>query len=194
MESMVKYMEDKEDVIHDMTCNGECSRCGNCCGLFIPFDDEDITRIKKYVQEHSIEQTNRINVLTGVFDAHCCFYDTVNKVCKIYPVRPYVCQDFICNRKNWLEKRNEYELKCKYNSTLLPKQIMATFDDMIYEDYEPILRYIFSIIIDRCGKVDHRILIEFLGYINRLDLLKHLQAVDEKGNKYEGIELEKLDR
>ena len=84
----------KEDKVINNTCNGKCSNCGQCCGLFIPFNDDDIDRIKKYVKANDIKQTNRINVLTGVFNAHCCFLDTVNHKCKIYPVRPYVCRDY----------------------------------------------------------------------------------------------------
>ena len=179
----------KEDKVINNTCNGKCSNCGQCCGLFIPFNDDDIDRIKKYVKANDIKQTNRINVLTRVFNAHCCFLDTVNHKCKIYPVRPYVCRDFMCNRQNWLSKRNEYESKAKYNSTI-NTQIMATFDDKIYNDYEPILRYIFGIIYDNYdGKIDHNILIKFIQHIHREDLLYYFSAYDENGKKFDGNDL-----
>ena len=143
----------KEDNIKDMTCNGNCSRCGNCCGLFIPFNDEDLPKIKKYVKQHNIKQENRLNIMTGQFEARCCFYDKVNKKCNIYEVRPYVCRDFICNRKNWRDKRDEYEMNCTYNSSLKPQLKMGTFDDLIYGDYEPLTRFVMGMIYDITGGI-----------------------------------------
>lgn len=183
----------KDNRIYDNTCNGECSRCGDCCGLFVPFNDDDLERIKTYVEKHNIKQFDRIDKLTGAFKAHCCFYDEINKLCTIYEVRPYVCKDFICNRKNWKEKRDNYERNAKYNSTLVGKQILATFDDKIYNDYEPILRYVFNIIRDtQKGNVDHKVLLGFLMQVNRLDLLKYISVEDENGKKLNGVDLLKL--
>lgn len=176
--------------VHDNTCNHQCSRCGECCGLFIPFTEKELTIIKEYVKTHNIQPTNRINQVTGVFNAHCCFYDEVNKKCNIYEVRPYVCRDFKCDRKDWLQRRNQYEKRGKYNSTLNDKMIMATFDDKVYEDYEPILRYCFSIISDVSGRgIDSKTVVEFLKHINREDILNHITAIDENGNKYSGTEI-----
>ena len=173
----------------DNTCNGKCSNCGQCCGLFVPFNDDDIDRIKKYVKENNIKQTNRVNVLTGSFNAHCCFLDTIRNRCKIYPVRPYVCRDFMCNQKDWICKRDEYESKAKYNSTF-NTQIMATFDDKVYDDYEPILRYILYSLYEKCGKqLDHSVLVRFLRNVHREDLLNYFSAYDENGNKFNGNDL-----
>ena len=177
-----------ETTITDCTCKGECSRCGNCCGLFIPFNDEDITRIKEYVKEHNIKPQDRLNKLTGSFDARCCFYDTKNKVCTIYPVRPFVCKDFICSRENWKQKRDEYERRAKYNSTL-NEMIMATFDDKIYNDYAPIILYAVTTCQEQDGKVDDKKLLELLMTMGRLDVLYYFSAINENGDKIEGIDL-----
>lgn len=175
--------------VQDMTQNGMCSRCGSCCGLFIPFTDKELLEIKKYVKKHNIKQYNRVNVLTGQFNAHCCFYDETEKKCRIYEVRPYVCRDFICSRKDWQKYRDEYERKAKYNSTL-NKMIMATFDDLIYDDYEPILRYVFSLLpVQEGGGVESKHLIALLKQTNRLDLLKYIEGFDEKGDCIKGEDM-----
>ena len=189
---MIKRSGVRNQIV-DNTCNGNCSRCGDCCGLFVPFNDDDVTNIKQYVKKYNIKPFDRIDRATGAFKAHCCFYDEVNKVCTIYEVRPYVCRDFICSRKNWKEKRDEYEKQAKYNSTLNGKQILATFDDIIFGDYEPVLRYIFNILYEKQkGNIDHKVLIGFLMQINRLDLLKYISVEDENGKKLNGVDLLKL--
>jgi len=171
--------------IKDMTCNGKCSRCGECCGLFIPFTDKELNIIKQYVKEHNIQPTQR--VVENGFIAKCCFYE--NGKCNIYEVRPYVCRDFICSRKNWKQKRDLYEKHGKYNSTL-NKPIMATFDDKVYNNYEPIIRYILGIISQyNNGEIDHRVLIAYIKSMNRLDLLNYFSAYDENGKKYDGTAL-----
>lgn len=178
----------QSDKIYNNTCNGKCSRCGDCCGLFIPFNDNDIALIKKYVKENNITPVNRINIMTGAFEARCCFYDKNNKVCKIYPVRPYVCRDFMCNRKNWKLKRDEYELNAKYNSTM-HKMIIATFDDMIYEDYGPIMLYILEYCKEPNGLVDSNKLVRILKQLGREDLFKHFTATNEDGETIDGTDL-----
>jgi len=178
---------DSDDAISDNTCMGRCSRCGECCALFIPFTDRDVTRIKKYVKKHKIEPQNR-DVAEG-FKSQCCFYDFKNHLCTIYPVRPYVCSDFICNRKNWKSKRDEYESKATYNSTVKNKFIMATFDDMVYKNYYPILLHILSICKDANGNVDSKILIKYIKAVHREDLLDKFMAQDENGVEHKGTDL-----
>ena len=178
---------DVEDMITNNTCNGKCSRCGSCCGLFIPFTDNDVQRIKKYVRKHNIQPQDR-NTENG-FLSQCCFLDRENNRCTIYPVRPYVCSDFICSRKNWKSKRDEYESKATYNSTKSKKLIIATFDDKIYKDYFPILKHILETCKNENGLVDSNKLIIAIKGIHREDLLEQFSAVDENGIEHKGIEL-----
>ena len=183
----MQEITNSKNTLQNNTCEGKCSRCGECCGLFIPFNEEDINRIKKYVKDHNIKQFNRVDKLKGTFKAHCCFYDEDKKICTIYEVRPFACKDFICSRENWKEKRNDYEKNAKYNSTV-NKTILASFDDMIYNDYEPILRYVLGLITNN-NKLDDKVLVGFLMQINRLDLLKYILVEDDNGNKINGTDL-----
>lgn len=168
--------------------DGRCSRCGECCGLFIPFNDEDINRIKKYVQLHNIKPFNRLDMEKNTFKAHCCFYDENKKECTIYAVRPFVCKDFRCNRKDWKKYRNMYEKHCKYNSSLSEKTILATFDDMIYKDYTPIVKYLIDMVMSENGNVDEVQLYNIFNSVNRLDILERMTLCDNEDNTITGKE------
>lgn len=87
------------DNIKDMTKEGKCSRCGECCGLFIPFTKKELKVIKEYVNKNNIKPMFRYNTAIGSFDARCPFYNSIQHKCNIYEVRPHVCKDFICSRK-----------------------------------------------------------------------------------------------
>lgn len=173
----MNFLDDK-NVINRTKC-GECSRCGDCCGLFIPFNDSDVDAIKKYVKAHNIKPANRLNVMTGGFEARCCFYDKTNKKCLIYPVRPYVCKDFMCDRLDWKKRRDLYESKAKYNSTK-NRIILATFDDMIYNDYKPILLYLKGYCEMNNKEFDTLKLMQMLKVLNREDILNLIKEVEEE--------------
>lgn len=179
----------EEQNLKDMTCNGNCSRCGSCCGMFIPFTDGELKVIKEYVKKHNIQPYDRMNKLTGQFSAHCCFYDENKKECRIYPVRPYVCRDFICSRKNWKEYRDKYELRGKYNSSLSKKTTMASFDDLIYGDYYPVIAYLLSMLPNSGNGIESETLVALFRQANRLDLLQYFDAYNDKGEKVNGSEL-----
>ena len=183
-----KSRENISGEVKNNMCNGACSRCGECCGLFIPFNDNDIKRIKKYVSLHKIQPVNRIDIMTGTFKAHCCFYDEISKKCTIYPVRPFVCRDFRCDREDWKVYRDMYEKQCKYNSSFAPKTILATFDDLIYKDYTPIIKYLLGMLpVEKEGVNDTNVYLLFKS-ANRLDLFNYLTMYDENGKEITGKE------
>lgn len=177
--------------IKDKTCNGQCSRCGDCCGLFIPLNDDEIKIIKDYVSKHNIQPVNRF--VNNQIEARCCFYNEKEHKCNIYEVRPSVCKDFSCNHKDWLKRRDQYESRSKYNSTLSSKLNIATFDDLIYGDVRYILQYLFSLCYVPNQGIDSDELVKLLRAVNRLDLLNYITGEDEKGNKFDGNDLLKLE-
>lgn len=174
--------------ISDRTCNGQCSRCGECCGIFIPFTEKELSIIKEYVSKHNIQPINRFT--PKGMEAMCCFYDNINHKCNIYEVRPYACRDFKCCHKDWLKRRDHYERRSKYNSTVGNKFIAATFDDLIYNDYRYILQYFITLAYDEKSKgVDSEKLLKLLKMTNREDTLQYITAYDENGNKIKGTDL-----
>ena len=41
--------------VNDLTCNGECTQCGQCCGNLLPMTDEEIATIHKYIKRYHVE-------------------------------------------------------------------------------------------------------------------------------------------
>lgn len=184
----MKILDDLNKEVVDKTCNHQCSRCGQCCGLFLPITEKEIHVVKDYVEKNNIEPVERINKMTGAFEAHCCFLDKVNHKCLIYPVRPYVCRAFKCDHKDWRKKRDEYDKRGKYNSIHSKQITLATFDDKIYGNYNPILRFILSVCYEETGSLDSDLILQALKSFNRLDLLEHFDAIDTEGNRHKGTD------
>lgn len=85
--------------IVDCTVNNKCSMCGECCSAILPMSNQELKRIKKYVKQHNIK-THQCGInayKTPALDITCPFRNNEKRICEIYPVRPWICQKFICN-------------------------------------------------------------------------------------------------
>lgn len=99
----------------DYTCNGKCSKCGNCCIPWLPITKEEYKTIKDYIDKNKIES---VNLLEGKnFHLDCCFHDRKNHKCNIYEVRPEVCKNFICSKSfEQVDKdRKYYDARAEIN-------------------------------------------------------------------------------
>ena len=87
----------------DFTCNGICSKCGECCGAILPLDQEDVDKIEKYVLANEIYSNKNILVMQNKLQ---CPYYTGNreKGCAIYPARPKVCKLYKCDKRGFTLK------------------------------------------------------------------------------------------
>lgn len=81
--------------VTDFTIQGKCSSCGQCCSNLLPLSNEEVSRIKSYIKKHKIKE-QRHNAMMGV-DMTCPFRDEANRKCLIYPIRPAICREFMCN-------------------------------------------------------------------------------------------------
>lgn len=91
--------EKMENGTYDMTVNGECSQCGSCCTNFLPMTRKEILEIRRYVKKHDVKEYRRNFLVSGMLeDLTCPFMDDSKKKekCRIYPVRPEICRQFIC--------------------------------------------------------------------------------------------------
>ena len=91
----------------DFTCNGICSKCGECCGDILPLDQEDVDKISEYVLENKIHSIAATLIMQNKLQ---CPYYTGNKEkgCAIYPARPKVCKLYKCDKKGFtLEEINK---------------------------------------------------------------------------------------
>lgn len=95
-ECIKKYVEENYVGINN-TCNGECTKCGECCGHILPIDQEDADKIQEYVIQNRIFPQRQILVMENKLQ---CPYYTGNKKrgCSIYEARPKICKYYICNK------------------------------------------------------------------------------------------------
>ena len=109
-------LEDMRNGTYDMTDSGACIQCGACCSNLLPMTDKEIRRIRGYIKKHQIkEYKHLIPVSNAVADMTCPFMDDSKQKekCRIHPVRPEICAQFICspdNRKPFVFKDNDYRL------------------------------------------------------------------------------------
>jgi Fe-S-cluster containining protein len=103
-----------EDKIYDLTENGECARCGNCCTNLLPMNKQEVERIKKYVLDHDIKPYEQFAPYRKLPYNNCCpFYNEDKKICTVYDVRPKICRLFICNKPEEAKRNTE-----KYHKTM----------------------------------------------------------------------------
>lgn len=81
--------------ICDNTVFGECSRCGSCCGRFLPVTRREIKQVRRYAKEHGIKPRRD--------DYDCPFF--ICGRCAVYEARPLICQCYRCDQ----HKRNEFD-------------------------------------------------------------------------------------
>jgi len=124
----------------DFTCNGECSRCGECCTPLLPITLDEYYIIKDYIKKNKIEPTNMVRP-EGIY-IKCPFYDFDNKICKIYEVRPEVCRAFSCANKYRLIAKNRkyYDARADINGDHLDR--FVPFDLLFYDN--PIMSIIIA--------------------------------------------------
>ena len=92
--------DDAEHGIYDCTIKGKCSGCGNCCSNRLPLSQKEIDQIREYIIENDIHEVKRVNnvIAKPTIDLQCPFLNESRQYkCTIYPVRPQICREFMCN-------------------------------------------------------------------------------------------------
>lgn len=112
-----QMISDFDKGVYNLTCNGKCTGCGNCCSNLLPMTDEEIKVIKKYIKRNNIKEHSHIVALlaTPSIDLTCPFLDDSKSCekCTIYEVRPKICRDFICDKKQRPKIDLDWGLRCK---------------------------------------------------------------------------------
>ncbi len=94
--------------VHYLLSLSKCRRCGRCCikdkrtpdnpGVMV--DDHDLITISKKTN-HSLKSLNKITKINNnpiyqvgakYLPLPCMFFNKNERVCKIYPFRPFICQ------------------------------------------------------------------------------------------------------
>lgn len=119
--------------VTDYTVDGKCSGCGECCSDLLPMSEREVRRIKTYIKKNGIKE-QRHNAASGI-DMTCPFRDRVNRKCLIYPVRPEVCREFVCNcdKDKMLKKRNSFHRK--YPAVAMRNKFFGSTEEIKYLTY-----------------------------------------------------------
>ena len=68
---------DFEHGVYNMTDNGKCTGCGNCCGNILPMTDKEIEAIRRYIKKHNIKECKHtIPFAKPILDMACPFLNT----------------------------------------------------------------------------------------------------------------------
>lgn len=131
---------------HDMSKNGQCTGCGECCADHVPLSQKDIVRIKKYIKAHHIKPIRHGSVLlvNPTVDLMCPFLDTTagsNKKCIIYPVRPTVCKYYMCSSFSSQEKKQQTFMELLKNPDAM--EVMACRPTSIRNTFFPDTSHIY---------------------------------------------------
>lgn len=109
--TLEQVQKDFEHGVYNMTENGKCTGCGNCCSNILPMTDKEIEAIRRYIKKHHIKECkHRIPLAKPVLDMTCPFLNTDKKTekCTIYSVRPNICRKFSCDPEQRPELDIEY--------------------------------------------------------------------------------------
>lgn len=100
--TLEEVMKDMKCGVFEFTKDGKCSGCGQCCSNYLPISSKEIKEIKRYVKKHHITEQKHNYPSVVAFDLTCPFLDDSKEKekCLIYPVRPEICRDFVCNNPN----------------------------------------------------------------------------------------------
>lgn len=103
MTSFLEYVSrGMEDNLYNYTKDGKCSGCGNCCSNLLPMNQKEADTIHRYIKKYGIKECKHmLPVAKPVLDMTCPFLDTDKKSekCRIYPVRPEICKQFVCDNE-----------------------------------------------------------------------------------------------
>ncbi len=115
--------DDFRNEIKNCTCNGKCSRCGECCTPLLSITIEEYKKIKKYIKENNIKSSKLLR--NNNYYVRCCFYDFKEKKCKIYDVRPEVCKSFMCSSsyQKLGENREYYDKRAEINGNHIDRTV-----------------------------------------------------------------------
>ena len=111
-----QMLNEFSDGTYDLTDNGKCTQCGQCCSNILPMTEDEISVIRRYIKKHHINGHKHILPLAKqTLDMTCPFLDDSkpNEKCDIYEVRPRICRDFICDPEQRPPIDIKYASKCR---------------------------------------------------------------------------------
>lgn len=72
--TLKQVRKDMEHGVYDMTDNGKCTGCGNCCSNLLPMTDKEIEIIFQYIKKYNIKECKHgIPLANPILDMTCPF-------------------------------------------------------------------------------------------------------------------------
>lgn len=108
--TLEQVRKDMEHGVCNMTDNGKCTGCGNCCSNLLPMTDKEIEIIRQYIKKHHIKECkNGIPLANPILDMTYPFLNADKKTekCMIYSICPEICRCFVCSEPNGALKHKE---------------------------------------------------------------------------------------
>ena len=69
-----QLLKEFSDGTYDLTDNGKCTQCGQCCSNILPMTEDEIATIRKYIKKHRIkEHRHNYPTATPTMDMTCPF-------------------------------------------------------------------------------------------------------------------------
>lgn len=105
MKLLKEAAEEMNSGVYDFTDDGKCTQCGACCSRYLPMTQKEANVIHRFVKKHDIKEFKHLfPVSNDAFDMTCPFMDDSKQKekCRIYPVRPEICKQFICSKEKKL--------------------------------------------------------------------------------------------
>lgn len=113
-------------MITDFTKDGKCSECGSCCSDCLPISKKEIKKIKRYIKKHNIKEQRHV---FANIDMTCPFRNEKERKCEIYPVRPMICRQFMCNHTEEDIMKAKWAYHDKYAPVLMRKEFFENSED-----------------------------------------------------------------
>lgn len=107
----------------NLTDNGKCTECGECCSNMLPLTDKEVSEIRQYIQKNHIrERKHLLPVAAAHIDLTCPFLDSAkqNHKCVIYQVRPMICRLFKCDHD--YDREAEEKFHQAYHKVVLMRE------------------------------------------------------------------------
>ena len=55
-----QMLKEFSDGTHDLTDNGKCTQCGQCCSNILPMTEDEISVIRRYIKKHHIKERKHL--------------------------------------------------------------------------------------------------------------------------------------
>ena len=111
--------------------NHPCKGCGECCSEFLPVTRIEIQVIKQYIAKNGIQPVYQ--------PVMCPFLDLDTKLCKVYPVRPYICRKYDCRKHESKELFNDFDDNWANNVEIVDMAEKFLKDDKTYQEQSEII-------------------------------------------------------